>query len=227
MGHISGNQYNSIRKQDLTFKLNGEINETNTTLTLTPVEREAITQDLSTLATCIDAGNQLSFLMKLINCTTCDLKKLIEENKREDICHAYGFQFATPFNVPNVTDYTIPFFYLKYQPVHGTFTTGEFTARLAGYYDVDVRLSDIDGTKTPGECWLKINGIDCDRIAVTGQLFELQGSMKVYCNPGDKIKASLYQNSGVDMPFYAVAAPAPIGYLSISYCGSRNAANII
>lgn len=175
----------------------------------------------------IKEAQNTAFLWKMLNCAICDLKDALNKQKREDICHAYGFQFATPFNVPNITDYTIPFFYLKYQPTHGTFTTGEFTAGLAGYYDVDVRLSDIDGTKTPGECWLRINGTDCDRIAVTGQLFELQGSMKVYCNPGDKIKASLYQNSGVDMPFYAIAAPAPIGYLSISYCGSRDAANII
>ena len=223
MGRVRNSvNYQSVNRNALTFDLNGLSTVINTALEQPPGQAQKELQDLSTLETQQQSANNIAFLWKLLNCAVCDLKKLIEENKREDICHAYGFQFATPFNVPNITDYTIPFFYLKYQPTHGTFTTGEFTAGLAGYYDVDVRLSDIDGTKTPGECWLRINGTDCDRIAVTGQLFELQGSMKVYCNPGDKIKASLYQNSGVDMPFYAIAAPAPIGYLSISYCGSRD-----
>lgn len=231
MGHISGNQYNSIRKQDLTFKLNGEINETNTALTLTPVEREAITQDLSTLETQEQSANNIAFLWKLISELACQIYNRVTELTYEVVCHAQSLPTDEGFAVPTGTATKIPFNTVRYRPTDGSFLEGEFTAGRSGYYDVDVYYTDTITTPIT-RVWLGIAGgsdaSDNDSLTINADYFQLQASRKIYCPKGGNIHAYLRHAYGFNITFNDRGADKHgDGFISISWAGSKKSATNI
>jgi hypothetical protein len=124
----------------------------------------------------------------------------------------------------------IPFKTIYYTPTTGTFLDGEFTAAKTGFYQVDVFFYDKDLVMPVVELGLRIggdfDGFLADYCTIGTDKLKLQGSRKVYCRAGQKIYASLYQNSGAGVEFNSVAYPGTDGYISISWVGSYRAANV-
>lgn len=152
----------------------------------------------------------------------------IEEIKPyEVVCHADTLPI--PFNVPTVTDTTIPFTTVQYEPTDGSFSGGQFTAGRSGYYDVDVLIIN-EGIVAPNyRVWLKIAGSRDVYIAdtiIVGSTdgFRMQGSRKVYCEEGSTIEALLYHAGALALGVNTLAHPGGYGYISIHFCGKVTAA---
>lgn len=152
----------------------------------------------------------------------------IEEIKPyEVVCHADTL--PTPFNVPTVTDTTIPFTTVQYEPTDGSYSGGQFTAGRSGYYDVDVMIIN-EGIVAPNyRVWLKIAGSRdvyvADTIIVgSADGFKMQGSRKVYCEQGSTIEALLYHAGALTLGVNTLAHPGGYGYISIHFCGKVTAA---
>lgn len=152
----------------------------------------------------------------------------IEEIKPyEVVCHADTL--PTPFNVPTVTDTTIPFTTVQYEPTDGSFSGGQFTAGRSGYYDVDVMIINEGITAPNYRVWLKIAGSRdvyvADTIIVgSADGFKMQGSRKVYCEEGSTIEAQLYHAGALTLGVNTLAHPGGYGYISIHFCGKTTAA---
>lgn len=222
-------QYNTVNRKALTFDAEIVSNLANTNLER--VEGDTITNEIDAagLESEISSAEKFAALMRALGCLKCELEERLEELTYEVVCHASDF--TSPFTVPDDTWTLIPFETVRYSPSSGSFSAGEFTAAKTGYYQVDVFFYDKDMTLPVVELGLQIggdyDGFLADYCTIGTEKLKLQGSRKVYCITGQKIYASLYQNSGGDVEFNSVAFPGTDGYISISYAGGiRSATNL-
>ncbi len=164
---------------------------------------------------------------KLVHALFDKLMCLIEEIKPyEVICHADTL--PVPFNVLPVTETTIPFTTIRYEPSDGSFSGGQFHAGRSGYYDVDVLIVNEGITAPNYRIWLRITGsLDtyiADTMTVGADGFRLQGSRKVYCEEGGYIEATLYHAGAFFIGLNTATHPGGYGYISISFAGKIPAA---
>lgn len=213
----------SIDRDSLTFRMQGFggsafINAAK------KVADDAITD--SELTSEQSAAEKMGFLMKMINALKTEL--LCKLAHYEVICHAQDI--PTAFSVPDNTLTVIPFYTLVYTPTDGSYSavTG-FTAGRAGFYDVDVAFQNYSLTTPVVRVFLNIGtsaGItyQVDDVIMGTEIMRVQGSMKIWCNEGDSIRAYLLHQAGVGILFNTLAHPGASGYISISYAGSEKAA---
>jgi hypothetical protein len=217
-----------INRKALTFTAESVSNVSNTNLELPPADTVQEAIDILGLESEQSAADKLAFLMKSITAVKSDLECKLTDLTYEVVCHAGDF--TAPFTVPDDTWTLIPFKTIYYTPTTGTFLDGEFTAAKTGFYQVDVFFYDKDLVMPVVELGLRIggdfDGFLADYCTIGTDKLKLQGSRKVYCRAGQKIYASLYQNSGAGVEFNSVAYPGTDGYISISWVGSYRAANV-
>lgn len=173
-----------------------------------------------------DAANKMGFLMKMINVLKTEL--LCKLAHYEVICHAQDI--PTAFSVPDNTLTIIPFYTLVYTPSDGSYSAATgFTAGRAGYYDVDAAFQNYSLTTPVVRVFMNIGtsaGItyQVDDVIMGTEIMRVQGSMKIWCDEGDSIRAYLLHQAGVGILFNTLAHPGASGYISISYAGSEKAA---
>ena len=218
----------TVNRKALTFDAEMVSNTANANLQL--IEGDTVTEqiDAAGLESEQSAADKLAFLLKSITAVKQDIECKLADLTYEVVCHAGDF--TNPFTVPDDTWTLIPYKTIYYTPSSGVFLDGEFTATKTGYYQVDVFFYDKDIVTPIVELGLRIggdfDGFLADYCTIGTDKLKLQGSRKVYCRAGQKIYASLYQNSGGDVEFNSVAYPGTDGYISISYVGSfRSATN--
>jgi hypothetical protein len=224
---LNSYQYNTINRKALTFDAEIVSNTANSKMQVT--EGDNITQLIDTqgLESEKSAAGKMGMLMSMINAAYS--QALCKLNDRyEVICHAESI--PTSFSVPDNANTIIPFTTLVYTPATGSYSppTGFRVAR-SGYYDVDVMFQNYNLTTPVVRVFLVIGntvswyGVG-DVVMGTEQM-RVQGSMKIWCEKDDYIRAGLFHQAGVTILFNTLAHPGAGGYISISYAGSEKAAS--
>lgn len=216
----------SVNRKATTFDGKGGGTQVNSYIQKPPADVVQDKIDLAGLESEQSAADKLGFLIKMISAVKADL--LCKLTPYEVICHA--MDIPTAFSVPDNTTTIIPFTTLLYTPSTGTYSapTG-FQVAKSGYYDVDAAFQNYSLTTPTTRVFLNIGtsavSYQVDDVIMGTEIMRLQGSMKIWCEKDDYIRAFLLHQAGTGILFNTLAHPGASGYISISYAGSHKAAS--